>query len=193
MNDEAPGLLGCWPAVASDCSISAVGTATVCWVLCVTLWCGNVFPAKFSQVWVSCEGRNLWVGDPPPPNVGTGHCWLFMEIPLFYCSSLVPMMWHQMTPGFQISHGSALRDPLCPKAQPFTSPMPSCLGDCKAQNGAPNSSNCWDPGTSVRMGCQPKVAGISCRLSSACMQYPVSCGGNCMPVQFGDNRLFCRV
>lgn len=56
--------------------------------------------------------------------------------------------------------------------------------------GTPSSSSCWDPGTSVWMGCQPKVAGISSYLPRACVKYPVSCGGNCVPVQFGHNWLF---
>jgi hypothetical protein len=83
----------CWLVVAFDCSVSAVDTATVSWVLCVTMWCGNVFLAKFSQVWFPLRGETFELVIPPPLNAGIGCCWLFMEIPVFYYNSLVPMMW----------------------------------------------------------------------------------------------------
>lgn len=38
----------CWFVVVFDCSVLVVDIVIVSWVLCVIMWCGNVFLVKFS-------------------------------------------------------------------------------------------------------------------------------------------------
>lgn len=79
------------------------------------MWCGSVFLAEFSHVWVLVRGgifesmillpllSQLWASET------AGCLWKSFDT-----NDVAETML-----GSQISHGSACRDPLCPKAQQF--------------------------------------------------------------------------